>query len=69
MVFNLDSSSVFFVSRLMRNAQNLVLLEKLTQDHHDHNLSNEEFKTTGRLTMKMNSITPRNMHLCDEISC
>lgn len=67
-LFNLDSSGVCFVTRLKRNAQYQVLLEKLTQDNEDHILSDEEIRLTGLFTMKKYPTTLRIVRLYDDIN-
>jgi len=51
-LFNLDSSGVFFVTRLKTNADIERVESFLTNDKHDHILSDEDIKLTGFYSSK-----------------
>lgn len=46
-LYNLDSSGVFFVTRLKKNADIEVVEQFLTNDRHEHILSDEDIRLTG----------------------
>lgn len=51
-LFNLDSTGVHFVTRLKRNAKHEVLQSYLTDEKHEHILTDEDIKLTGLFTDK-----------------
>jgi len=51
-LFNLDSSGVFFVTRLKINADIEVVESFLTNDKHEHVLSDDDIRLTGFYTSK-----------------
>lgn len=51
-LFNLDSTGVHFVTRLKRNAKHEVLESYVTDEKHEHILTDEDIKLTGLFTDK-----------------
>ena len=57
---NLDSNKVFFVTRLKKNAQIEVMEQFLTNEKHDHVLSDQDIALTGYYTSKK---YPKNLRI------
>ncbi len=65
---NLDSSGVFFVTRLKSNADVQIVEEFLTNEKHDHILSDQDIKLTGFYTHKKYPKHLRIVKVYDEIN-
>lgn len=65
-LFNLDSSGVFFVTRLKSNADIEVVESFLTNDKHDHILSDQDIRLTGFYSSKKYPKQLRIVRVYDE---
>lgn len=67
-LYNLDSSGVFFVTRLKSNADVEVVESFLTDEKHDHILSDQDIKMTGFYTSKKYPDKLRIVKVYDEVN-
>jgi hypothetical protein len=65
-LYNLDSSRVYFVTRLKSNADIQILASFLTEDKHDHILSDQDIQLTGFYSSKKYPKTLRIVRVYDE---
>lgn len=65
-LYNLDSTGVFFVTRLKDNHQYETLQSYLTNEKHEHVLTDEDIKLTGFFTAKKYPKTLRIVKVYDE---
>lgn len=59
-LYNLDSTGVFFVTRLKTNADIQIMESFLTNERHDHVLSDQDIRLTGHYTTKK---YPKNLRI------
>lgn len=67
-LYNLDSTDVFFVTRLKSNAAVEIVESFLTNDKHDHILTDEDIKLTGIGTSQKYPKRLRTVKVYDEIN-
>ena len=67
-LYNLDSTGVFFVTRLKSNASIAIEQEFLTNEKHDHILSDQDIKLTGFYAEKKYPKSLRIVRVHDEIN-
>ena len=65
-LFNLDSSGVFFVTRLKNNADIQIIQSYLTNQKHEHILSDQDIEMAGFYTSKKYPGTLRVVHVYDK---